>query len=117
MKDLQERVRRRYGEDAVFMSPSKFQLELARRQIHTPEMVALLAQNGELLGQDVTSYLVYGSPMRPMSSAWARIDGAVFIPSNKQQSGYHSYVAVPQLLDAEVAGRYELEFVSGPQPV
>ena len=116
MQDLRERVRHCYGEEAVFMPPSKFQLELVQRQTHTPEMVALLAQNGELLGQDITSYLVYGSPMRPMSGMWARIDGAVFIQSDKQQSGYHSYVAVPQLLNAEVAEKYELEFVSRPQP-
>jgi hypothetical protein len=115
IQDLKERVCHHYGDDAVFMPPSKFQSELAQRQVHTPELVALLGQNGELLGQDITLYIVYGSPMRPMSGIWARIDGAVFIQSDKQQSGYHTYVAVPQLLDAEVTEQYELEFVSRPQ--
>src|ERR1700736_494346 len=31
LQDLKERVRRRYGEDAVFLSPKKFQLEVAQR--------------------------------------------------------------------------------------
>src|SRR5512146_3210468 len=54
MQDVRACVRRFYGEDAVFLSPGKFELELAQRQVHTDEMIALLAYNGELLGQDIT---------------------------------------------------------------
>ena|SRR5713101_1309390 len=116
VKDLQERMKRKYGQDAMFMSNRKFQEEIEQRQIHTPELVALLWENGELLGIDqITRYVVYGAPIRPMSSIWARIDDAVFIQSNKQSTGYCSYVAVPCNLDKEIIEKYELVFVSRPE--
>lgn len=116
VKELKERMYCKYGQDAVFLSSRQFAEELASRQIHTPELVALLWEQGELLGIDqVTRYVVYGAPMRPMSSIWARIDSAVFIPADKQSTGYHTYVAVPNNLDKEIVDRYELVFVSRPE--
>lgn len=116
VKELKERMYGKYGQDAVFMSSRQFAEELASRQIHTPELVALLWENGESLGIDqITRYVVYGSPNRPMNSIWARIDNAVFIPADKQSTGYHTYVAVPSHLDKEIVEKYELVFVSRPE--
>lgn len=116
VKELKERMCRKYGQDAVFMSSRQFAEELASRQIHTPALVALLWEHGELLGIDqITRYMVYGSPLRPMNSIWARIDDAVFIPADKQSTGYHTYIAVPSLLDKEIIEKYELAFVSRPE--
>ncbi len=111
-KELQEFVRESYGHDAAFVPGSQFQRELEQRQVHTPEIVAMLEHQRELFGVDASSYVVYGSPMRPMSSVWARIQDAMFIPSDRWQTGYHTYVAVPRELDREVIDNYELQFVS-----
>lgn len=116
VKELKEHIYSKYGQDAVFMSSRQFAEELASRQIHTPELVALLWEQGELLGIDqVTRYVVYGSPNRPMNSIWARINDAVFIPADRQSTGYHTYVAVPNNLDKEIVDKYELAFVSRPE--
>lgn len=74
-----------------------------------PETIRqLLAQYSELLGEDLSNHIVYGSPMRPMSSVWARIPDAVFMQSNKRSTGYHTFVAVPVVLEQEQVDRYEL---------
>lgn len=72
---------------------------------------AMLAGMSELFGQDLSAYTVYGSPMRPMSGTWARIDGAVYMPTDKATTGYHTYVAVPDPLALSVVANYELVFV------
>jgi len=74
---------------------------------------AMLAGLSELLGQDCSAYTVYGSPMRPMSGTWARIEGAVYMPTDKAATGYHTYVAVPAPLAQAVVANYELVLVSG----
>lgn len=113
--DLQARVKAHYGQDATYLSPSKFKSAMEMRQIHSPEILALLHQEGDLLGLDLSSYVVYGSSYRPMSRIWARIDNAVFMQVDKQQTSYHTYVAVPELLTKEIIERYELSFVSRPE--
>lgn len=102
-----------YGADSVFVPKRIFQEEIEARSFHTFEMIRLLEECDEW-SIDLSSYVVYGAPMRPMSASWARIDGAVYIPTSKSQAGYHTYVVVPEPLDKEVAKNYELTFVSRP---
>jgi hypothetical protein len=68
VEELQVRMMLRY-EDAQFTSPERFQEEVEKRQNHSTALLALLVQYSELLGLDMTSYLVYGSAYRPMSAA------------------------------------------------
>ncbi len=82
--------------------------------VHSPEILIMLQKQSDLFGIDVTSYIVYGSAMRPMSTSWVRIPGCMCIPAQKHQTGYHSYVIVPEVLRNEVITNYELEFVSRP---
>lgn len=79
---------------------------------HSTEMKQVLS---DTYAGDLTHCFVYGSPMRPMSASWARIDGATFLNANLRTTGYHTYVAVPILLETRVIASYELEFVSGPE--
>jgi len=114
-RELHEYMQNQFGTDVQRLTGAQFQQELARRQVHTPEVLTLLKRDGDLLGQDLTNYFVYGSFNRPMDSMWARVDpAAVYIQTDKQTTGYHTYVAVPALLSAETISRYELEFVSRP---
>lgn len=68
----------------------------------------LLEQYGELLGQDITSYYTYGSPMRPMSATWARIEGAVFMQDGKKTTEYYTIVATPEPLTLDIVVKFEL---------
>lgn len=111
LNELKAEVRKQY-EGAEFVPSRKFQSELEQRQVHSPELIALLKRDGELLGLDLTSYVVYGAPMRPMSRIWARIENAVFVQADKSTTGYHTYVAVPDRLDSDTISQYELVFVS-----
>ena len=104
-------IKKQYGPDAVRVPKRVFHEELERRAIHTPTMVNILRDS--YMG-DLSAYHVYGSPMRPMSSVWARIEGAVYINADRSSTGYHTYVAVPAVLSQDVIDRYELEFVSHP---
>jgi hypothetical protein len=52
-----------------------------------------------------------------MSATWARIEGAVFIPADRAETGYHTYVAVPAPLAQAVVSRYELVQVKGENPL
>lgn len=79
---------------------------------HTTEVAALLKEYGERVGADLSSWLVYGSSMRPMSHDWARIPEAVYMQVDKASTGYHTYVAVPVSLPKDLMDRYELVFVS-----
>jgi hypothetical protein len=97
---------------ATRVSPKTFQEELDRRAMHSPGMVEFLKNNVE---GDLSHCYVYGSPLRPMSSVWARVhESAIYIPCDRQKIGYHSYVVVPRALDKEVIERYQLVFVSRP---
>lgn len=83
--------------------------EMQRAKENMKRMVhSLLQQYSELLGEDLSNHHVYGSPMRPMSSAWARIPNAVFMQTNRQETGYHTFVAVPTPLESSEVNRYEL---------
>lgn len=113
--DLQQRMRASYGEDAVFMPPSKFQKELEQRQIHTPEMIARLQQHGELLGKDLTHAFVYGSSLRPTNALFYGLEHAVHMQGNWAQTGYHTYIAASEPLDPDRIDKYDLTFVSRPQ--
>jgi hypothetical protein len=114
-RELHENMRDHFGSDVVRLPGSQFQAEVERRQVHTPGVIALLKRDGDLLGQDLTRCFVYGSFNRPMDSIWARVhEAAVYIQCDKSRTGYHTYVAVPALLDEETISRYELEFVSRP---
>lgn len=79
---------------------------------HTDEVMALLEEYGNRVGGDLSRYLVYGSPMRPMSASWARIEGAVYMQVDKAITGYHTYIATPLTLPKELVDRFELVFVS-----
>src|SRR5947207_2953428 len=71
-RELHENLKDNFGSDVQALPASKFQAELERRLVHTPEVVALLKRDGDLLGQDLTKCFVYGS-FRPMSSIWAHV--------------------------------------------
>jgi hypothetical protein len=113
MDELKGRVQEEWG-DIERLSPKAFQEELDKRAIHTPEMVTFLQNNPE---GDLSRYYVYGSSYRPISSMWARIDGAIYPYTSYIATGYHSYVVVPKPLDKEVIDRYQLVFVSRPEEV
>lgn len=112
-QELHENMKSIFGPDVECLPGSKFQAEVERRQVHTKEMIALLWKQGDLLGEYLCGHVVYGS-YRPISASWARIDNAVYIQVD--EAGYHTYVAVPGVLDNEVIERYELHFVSRPGP-
>lgn len=69
---------------------------------------SLLTLYGERVGENLSNHHLYGSPMRPMSSVWARIPDAVFMQSTRAETGYHTIVAVPEPLTNEDVNRYEL---------
>ena len=75
-RELHENMRDNFGTEVKRLTAAQFQQELEKRQIHRSEVVALLVRNGDLLGQDLTKHLVYGSFNRPMDSLWARVDPA-----------------------------------------
>lgn len=113
--ELHADMKDNFGPDVQHLSSTQFQQELDRRLVHTSEVVALLKRDGDLLGQDLSHSFVYGSFKRPMSSIWARVhEAAVYIQTDKQATGYHTYVAVPAPLDDKTVARYELAFVSHP---
>lgn len=112
-QELHKNMQDTFGSGVTCLPESQFQQELDRRLIHTPEVVALLKRDGDLLGQDLSRHFVYGSYNRPMNSLWARVhEAAIYIQSDRWKTGYHTFVAVPVLLDNETISRYELEFVS-----
>jgi hypothetical protein len=69
---------------------------------------SLLQQYGELEGKDLTGYYAYGSALRPMSHAWARIDDAVYMQSDRQETGYHTVIATPTPLLQSTIKQFEL---------
>jgi hypothetical protein len=113
LKQAKEVVFACYGKDAQLVPMSKFTKEVESRTFHTPEMVELL-DKCDYEGVGLSSYIVYGARMRETSALWARIDNAAYIQTSPSQSGYHSYVVVPDALDKEVIASYELTFVSRP---
>jgi hypothetical protein len=102
-----------YGADAERVPINRFNREVEARSYHTQELIDLLIEC-DYDGVGLTSYIVYGSPLRPMRANWADIGGAVFIDADHRASGFYSYVVVPADLDKEVIDRYELTFVSRP---
>lgn len=113
LPDLKQQVCEQY-QGSELMSSRKFDAEIESRHIHSPEMIAMLQLYGERLGEDLSSHVVYGAPLRPMNATWARIDKAVFMQSDKRQSGYHTYIAVPSRLRSDIVASYEIVFVSKP---
>lgn len=109
-QELREAVKEQYGDDALCVSPKAFQEEIDKRSVHNVEMLEMLKNNPE---GDLSRRFVYGSPLRPMSSIWARLPGAaIYIPCNRQKTGYHTYIAVLAKLDKEIIEKYDLVFVS-----
>jgi len=102
----------RYPQDLTEVSNEVFDAECLLRTTHTAGMLELLRNN--YMQQDLTGCYVYGSPIHPISSTWARFQGAVYFDSDKKVSGYHSYVAVPALLDTETVRHYSFVFISHP---
>lgn len=116
-QDIQEvhaAVKEHYGEDAQRVSTRQFDEVAASRQVHTPAICTLLSEFSEIMRVDLSNYIVYGSAMRPMSSTWAHIPDAVYMPADKTATGYHTYVAVPRVLSSDTVASYELTFVSRP---
>jgi len=112
VQDFREGIAEQYGPDAKYVSSREFQTEVEQRQVHTPAMIALLQQHSKEIEMDVTAYVVYGSAMRPMSAIWARIPDAVYVQVDKQITGYHTYVLVPEPLTAATVVHNELTFIS-----
>jgi hypothetical protein len=109
LEELKSIIADTYG-DIQRISPRLFQEEINNRTVHSDEMLSLLRNNVE---GDLSQRYVYGSPMRPMSSVWARLPGAaIYIPCDRQKTGYHTYVAVLAKLDKEIVDKYDLVFVS-----
>lgn len=107
--ELHQAVKERHGDNVVFVSPRAFNVELEKRRTHSDEMLEILKNSGE---GDLSRRWVYGSPYRPMGRVWARIEGAVFIHTDWQSTGYHTYAVVPSKLDKEIIENYDLIFVS-----
>jgi hypothetical protein len=114
IQELHAAVREHYGEDAQRVSTRMFDEMAVSRQTHAPAITLLLQQFSEILRVDLSKYVVYGSPMRPMNAAWAHIPDAVYMPADKALTGYHTYVAVPRVLSSDTVASYELVFVSRP---
>jgi hypothetical protein len=109
-QELQEAVKARYGDNAICVPSRMFDEELEKCTVHTPEMLEMLKENPE---GDLSGHFVYGSPMRPMSSVWARVaSDAIYIPSDRQKTGFHTYVAVLAKLGKEIIEKYDLIFIS-----
>jgi len=109
LEDLKSIIADTYG-DIQRVSPRVFQEEIDNRSVHTEEMLSILRDTYE---GDLTHRWVYGSPMRPMSSSWARLPGgAVYLNADKAKTGFHSYVVVLAKLDKEIIEKYDLVFVS-----
>jgi len=107
---IHKHMQENFGPDVKQLPGSKFQKEVERRAVHTPEMQNLLMQNS-LGGQDLTQCFVYGS-RRPMGT-WAGIEQAAYIQVDPS-TGFHTYVVVPAQLDMILVGDLELVFVSHP---
>lgn len=111
LQDLQERITSKY-DGAEFVSPKKFKQAIAERQVHPPEMLSLLKQYNELLGTDITSHFVYGSAYRPTNTMFYGLENAVHMQVDKSTTGYFTYIATPEMLEAETIKHYDLQFVS-----
>lgn len=114
IQEVHDAVREHYGEDVQRVSTRMFDEMAVSRRTHTPAITLLLQQFSEILRTDLSQYVVYGSPMRPMSAAWAHIPDAVYMPSDKALTGYHTYIATPRVLSSDTVASYELTFVSRP---
>jgi hypothetical protein len=114
IQELHAAVKEQYGEDAQRVSTRQFDEVAASRQVHSPAICTLLSEFSEIMGEDLSQHVVYGSPMRPMTAAWAHIPDAVYMPADKAATGYHTYVAVPRVLSSDTVNSYELTFVSRP---
>lgn len=109
MTELCNKIQEEWG-DINRLHPRDFQKEIDKRSVHSVEMLEMLRDNPE---GNLARRFVYGSPMRPMSSVWARIPGAaIYIPCNRQKTGFHTYIAVLARLDKEIIEKYDLVFVS-----
>lgn len=109
--DLRNVITRKY-KDAVFMVTKDFKQAVAQRQVHTPEMLVLMAQYNELLGKDITSYFVYGSVYRPTNTMFYGLEQAVHMQVDKHSTGFYTYIATPEPLDVEAIEHYGLQFIS-----
>ena len=112
-----KKVKETYGENAEQLSGVQFQEEVTRRITHTSEILELLKNNWT--GQDLRSWHVYGSILRPMTGV--RIEGAVFLNGNGARYGVngvryeiYTYVVAKNPLDAGTIKRYTLVEVSHP---
>lgn len=107
MEDYDYEFAHEVGRRIAAMTPEEIKMWSPAKK-YSEAIQNLLTQYGEVIGEDLSNHVVYGSPMRPMSSSWARIPDAVFMQSDKQSTGYHTFVAVPVVLGQEVVDRYEL---------
>ncbi|HEX3642698.1 MAG TPA: hypothetical protein VHV10_15540 [Ktedonobacteraceae bacterium] len=96
--------------DARFILEKK---EAKTKMAHSNDILELLEQYGELEQKDISSYMVYGSPCRPLSASWVQIPDAIIMNTDKIAT-YYNYVAVPTRLDRETRDSYELSLVSRP---
>ena len=109
-QELREAVKEHYGDDVLYVPLRILNEELEKRRVHSPEMLEMLKNNPE---GNLSRRFVYGSPIRPMSSVWARLPGAaIYIPADRQKTGYHTYIAVLAKLNKEIIEKYDLVFVS-----
>ncbi len=112
LEEMIAQVKRDYGEDAERVPARIFQQEIERRTVHTPAMLAMLA---DTYAGDLRECWVYGSILRPMSGIV--IEGATYLNGNgAKYKGWkiHEYVVMPGALDKATIEHYDLVFISHP---
>jgi hypothetical protein len=117
VRELQEEVEGRVP-GVERLNSETFAEAVAVRQTHTEEMVALLSQESDLPGIDLTKRLVYASTARPWSNFFIAESYAVPCITGVRIHGWHvhSYVTVPHLLDKSQVDHFDLTFISRPAP-
>lgn len=96
-------------------------LEKPRRrleeQVDLSFVRAIIEEADILYGeQESLTYWIYASRHRPMSSSWARIEGARFV-NNTVITGVYTWLVSPRELDDSTIEGYELDLFCGPVSV
>ena len=115
--ELVAKVQETYGTEAIRVAPARFNRAVLRRKTHRPYLLEQLSPYHALGGDDVQTFVVYGSRSRPLSMLDIRplaIYGAISLPAEKNQDGYYNYIVVPQFLPEEQERAYDLDFISRP---
>src|SRR5438132_1219439 len=60
------------------------------------------------LFKEAREIFIYGSPNRPMSASWARIEGAYYVTADFRTHRVHTFIVVTYELDHATIQAYEL---------